>query len=54
MIEFLITRNNKVPSLFNVVQVNSETEEAKMVESMLSFEQAVELKATLDSELEVA
>lgn len=53
MQEILIIRNNDIPSLFNVVQVNFETEDAKTIESMLTFEQAVELKETL-SEAEVA
>ncbi len=38
--ETLIVRNPKVRSLFDVVQVNFETEEVNYIAQMLSFEQA--------------
>ena len=52
MFKILIIRNTKVKSLFNVVKVDFSAENVETIESMLTFEQAVELKETFSTEQE--
>ena len=49
--ETLIVRNPKVRSLFDVVQVNFETEEVNYIAQMLSFEQAQMTLKDMGSEI---
>lgn len=50
--EILIVRNDRVPRLYNVVGVDFEKQDAYVIEPMLTFEQASELKEKLDGLVE--
>jgi hypothetical protein len=47
-IEFLIIRDQFIPRLFNVVEVNWQEQTGRIIEKLLEFEDAEKLKANLD------